>query len=240
MDLRIILILSTLVAFAAGILTAPKADAADPDALYAQQAASTVHRLYGVPEFDEEAGKWVADQCSAVAVRPGVLLTARHCVDGAPDVVRTSYGTFKVIGGKVSNDNDVAVLYAPGVVCPCAVVDDSLLPAGTPLRIAGYPHGRWTPRVDATSQRYGTIGDAMQRYVGGVAAALFIALTPEQAAWTMLWFDPVLRGGHSGGGTFAFRWGRWVLVGINSVGIGAAGMEYVSGSVPARYATPLL
>lgn len=73
--------------------------------------------------------------CSAVAVAPGYVLTARHCnnmadakIDGHPI-------------GKVRefSQKDVMVVEVPGLKCPCAKVAVDAPAAGTPVASIGFP-----------------------------------------------------------------------------------------------------
>jgi S1-C subfamily serine protease len=169
-----------------------------------------------------------SQMCSAVVIRPGVALTARHClsqgitVDGKP---------VAFVVAPMDEGKDIAVISAPGLECPCALVGRR--PAvGDKIVAVGFPGGA-EGRQDVSA---GTV-----RAVGSVAEiAPWIAEHPLAAHTFILSDVPMLEGGESGGGLFAVQDGKWRLVGINVIGVPSAPMygapELASGFTPLDFA----
>ena len=76
---------------------------------------------------------------SAVVLSPGVLLTAKHVAEAAPELfIEPQHIKVKVL--RVSKDHDLALVSAPGVECPCVElapyapsIDDEVTIVGFPL-----------------------------------------------------------------------------------------------------------
>ncbi len=134
---------------------------------------------------------------SGVVVAPGVILTAKHVVDGIEkiqvDQLGNKYTATLIVEAE---GNDIALIVAPGVACPCAHlstfegrVDDEVVAIGWPLSLGvqiltyGHVQGVWS---------------------GGAAGEPRLVATTNIAP------------GNSGGGLFRFSEanGRWELAGI--------------------------
>lgn len=196
LDPRIILFIIMTLVFAVGILSTPKVTASST----LVEAAATVRKATN--------SKNPNVICSAVVIAPAKALTAKHCLtEGGIDKVGGQW----VLYSQPSKNSDAAVLTVPGLSCPCATV------------------ALQAPVPDVTVVAFGYGGDGLRHLRGpgvvkGVGYPDLVGLSVyeqelrELGNWRrFIWFDPVLVPGDSGGGTFALRGGRWVLVGINAV-----------------------
>lgn len=163
-----------------------KATAVDRWAANPSSMRATVVRL-GHPEG---AG-------SGVVIAPGVILTAKHVTSGAKQIqveqLGNTYTSTRIIE---TAGNDISLIVAPGVACPCAHlstfegrIDDPVVAIGWPLSLGvqilthGHVQGVWQ---------------------GGDAGEPRLVATTNIAP------------GNSGGGLFRFNDanGRWELAGI--------------------------
>jgi hypothetical protein len=171
--------------------------------------------------------------CSAVVVGPGVVLTARHCLlDGEADTVVTRDGEFAITGGKISQATDGAVLYAPGVQCPCAIEDRRLPAVGDIAHVVGFALGVFD---DTRKSEVVAIGppDALD-------PRMFALENIGDEFWyRMIFYAPqVATLGDSGGGWFVERDGQWRLIAIHNTTLNDASawpfnvIPLANGSVP--------
>jgi len=165
-----------------------------------QDALATVH------EWKNE----MVGGCSLVVVAPEYALTAAHCVD----LMRTK-GAYVLVNGKkytpesykvAPNLLDHAMLYVPGLPCPCAPVASSHPLPGDQVIAIGYPYG-----LRKTLNRGEYMGHAKippspydTEYIDENYLTMTVAVLP----------------GNSGGGNFMMRDGVWYLVGVTSRGAG--------------------
>jgi hypothetical protein len=131
---------------------------------------------------------------SAVAIQPGLFLTARHVAEieglvaGAVPVV--------FVGAPKDETMDVAAVKSAAAVCPCAEFADFDARADETVVIVGWPRG--IANVAARGESQG------------------VHVVPEIGRRLMV--QTVVAGGTSGGGGFVMRDGRWQLVGILAEG----------------------
>lgn len=153
--------------------------------------------------------------CSAVVVAPGRALTAQHCI---MDGEATHVDGLPITGAKYADGQDLALIEAPGLACPCAVVDKRLPPKDATARVIGFPRG---VKEQLDVRVYGT-GD------------MSIAFGPNwpDSGTRHLFTSPGIRPGYSGGGTFVQRNGKWKLVAINSIMLTMFGFPIAGGSEP--------
>jgi hypothetical protein len=171
--------------------------------------------------------------CSAVVIAPGYALTARHCLSAGMSVdgIVVDAVTLPAVTTK-----DIALLHAPGLRCPCATLGGR--PAiGTRVVAVGFPHTlKGEQRISES---------ANVTYIGSP-----VTLAPWLAPYALVVNSvfiftnkAILASGDSGGGLFAVQGGRWVLVGINAIGLPAAPhkeLEQASGFTPVDFAVPFL
>lgn len=133
------------------------------------------------------------DNCSAVVLAPGKVLTARHC----DEIVNPTIDGKPVKFGKISPDADLMLAEAD-VQCPCAsvgpkpVLDEDVI-------VVGYPFANFLEGLQVLTQ-----GKAQGVRHGGPLA---------EEGDTLIITAPV-GDGNSGGGVFINREGVWYLVGI--------------------------
>lgn len=155
------------------------------DRVFAQSSSEEEAVLRSVRKIQGTTG-----QCSAVVIQPGVLLTAKHCLaDGARYVMP---GRVPVVKTVASVAVDGAVIYAPGVGCPCATLESAF--AAGPVAAIGFPNGQQTVTGGAMIG-YGFVG-------------------PAGAQERAIIHTAGIARGASGGGLFQRRGPRFVLVGI--------------------------
>jgi len=152
-------------------------------------------------------------QCSAVAIEPGVALTAKHC-GGVTALLLPTGDTLSVHSRKPTPDVDVQVLAVPGLACPC-------LPLGRyglvgEVAAIGFPRGE--PRI--------TLG----RFMGYGFAG------PVGSGERVLVHDAPIAGGASGGalvqrGEDGRPWLVGILIGHNDAGSFAVFVGDVPGLV---------
>jgi len=159
---------------------------------------------FGVYEIQSDAG-----QCSAVAVEPGVALTAKHC--GPMHTLLLPDGRkLRIHSVKPAPGVDAAVLAVPGLACPCLPVARSALVGD--VAAVGFPGGR--PRIVLGKfLGYGFVGP-----VGQSERALI--------------HDAPLAGGISGGALIQKNGDRLELVGILMGYNAAASFAVFVGDVP--------
>jgi S1-C subfamily serine protease len=200
---------------------------------YARYASTQGYVTIGLPGVSPFAA-WTEDQpqstvhvyfgdegiCSTVAIAPGLMLTAAHCLDGlSPGHVATKDGiVHRVTNAVRSQVSDLALIYVEDAYCPCATVASketmNRLKAGEKVVVVGFPHGVYDPAVN---------GEVVGLVVGSEELEKYLGPKSKDEAWpiyypksTYLQITAQLVGGHSGGGTFVERDGRWLLIGINS------------------------
>jgi hypothetical protein len=132
--------------------------------------------------------------CSAVVIRPGYAISAKHCGDTKLMVV----GGIPVAKAKTFGESDLLLLYAPSLKCPCARLADTGPVSGERAASIGYPYALSAPLL--------AVG-----YVQGL---------PQDPETSMtLWMHTAYSGpGMSGGGLFAIRDQQIVLLGITRAG----------------------
>lgn len=153
--------------------------------------------------------------CSAVVISPGVLRSAAHCFAlGAADAVEQGGKLIPITGIRHGwPENDSATILAPGVECPCAPMGEA--PGiGETVVAVGYPYG---------GNQATTAGTVL---AGRTIAEQSPLCPPDEMLCTMpfLIHTATLIPGMSGGGTFAYRDGKWLLVATNSAGATALGL----------------
>lgn len=198
---------------------------------FAYEPKDTVRKLVG---NYEPLGLERGPMCSAVVVEPGVLRTARHCVLAGVDAVVAPGMEYPITGGRVLHDADGAVIYAPGVQCPCAKVDNRLPEVGDAVVLIGYPGSHRLALTEFTGQVTGieTAAEAVKRVLG------FEEPDDDEFGYLPYIVHTANGGvGTSGGGLFMERDGEWVLVGTHSFGIDAPvgffqAITVASGDVP--------
>lgn len=131
---------------------------------------------------------------SAVILKPGMLLTARHVAD-IPGLVHGS-DSLTPAGAPTDQTLDVAVLSSALTACPCVRLAASDANLDEVVTIVGWPLGTVNMVTRGESQGVHAIE--------GHGRRLIVATQVE--------------GGHSGSGVFVFRDGSWQLVGIVSAG----------------------
>jgi hypothetical protein len=167
-----------------GAIAASEALAAD-DSILRDSAVLTV----GVTEWNEERGAWRTSQCSGTVIAPDRVLTAKHCIDAAA-YIRDRDGIWhRTAGGRIHDTQDAAVLWVPGIRCPCAPIASHIVMQNAEARAVGFPLGAWH---DDTGAIFGIEPDTG---------------TLAHAART--WF------GASGGGLWQQQDGQWVLIGVH-------------------------
>lgn len=145
--------------------------------------------------------------CSVVVIEPDYALTARHCLSDGMTVDGLSVEHISTV---MTQGKDIAVLYVPGLQCPCAslgkrpVAGDKFLTIGFPAMDEG------KQRVtEGVVDRVSTLASrAPWAGVLGYALGEFVFST-----------EKVLDGGMSGGGLFVRQDGEWRLVAINVIGV---------------------
>ena len=165
-----------------------------------QDALATVHQ-------------WKNDavgSCSLVVVAPEHALTAAHCVD-----LMSVKGAYVLVKGKKYTPEsyktapdllDHAMLYVPGLPCPCAPVAQYHPLPGDPVIAIGYPYGLMKVITRGEYQGHAKIPPSPYdtEYVDENYLTMTAAVLP----------------GNSGGGDFTLIDGVWYLVGITSRGQG--------------------
>jgi S1-C subfamily serine protease len=149
--------------------------------------------------------------CSAVAIAPGFLLTADHCVseDRSTLVLRPG-GPAPTVLARGDDRLDYALLVYPAgeVNCPCATLASSDAERDETTYIIGYPY---------------LLGQVVTI---GLSQGIF--LNERMPFGRRLVTAAQVAGGNSGGGTFVVRDGEFQLVGI-----------LVEGSGPLSFSVPL-
>ena len=131
---------------------------------------------------------------SAVAIQPGLFLTARHVAEAEGLMAGTAPIIF--VGAPKEETLDVAAMKYVAAVCPCAEFAESDARPYETVVIVGWPRGM--ANVVARGESQGV------HMVPGLGRRLMV--------------QTVVAGGTSGGGGFVKRDGRWQLVGIVAEG----------------------
>jgi S1-C subfamily serine protease len=169
--------------------------------------------------------------CSAVVVEREKVLTANHCVEHV--LANKLGGMWVEQGGKrhrvaaaTPEGSDTALLIAPGVECPCAVIDRAPVAKGEKVVTIGFPSGVAVPAQEGFASDYDTPA-ARYKDIG-------VDENDPFAQRRLLFHNAVTAPGMSGGGVFTERDGKWVLVGTNSVALALPFIGFVeSGASPA-------
>lgn len=146
--------------------------------------------------------------CSAVVIRPGVVMTASHCAD--LDMRLAQYGTVGTVVAAGNEQFDLAlVLFTEAEApCPCARIADSEAALDEPVVVVGYPRG--LTQVVTRGAGQGVINNSALPYGG----PRLVSTAP-------------VYGGNSGGGVFVQRNNEYQLVGIL-----VEGFAHISLSMP--------
>lgn len=171
--------------------------------------------------------------CSAVVIAPDYALTARHCLSADMSVDGIVVDSVTLPASKFK---DIALILAPGLRCPCATLGGR--PAvGTRVVAVGFP-GKLNGERRISEP-------ASVTYIGSAVILAPWFRLPESISGVFIFTDkPIISNGDSGGGLFAVQGGRWVLVGINSIGLPASPTdrerEQASGFTPVDIAASFL
>jgi len=146
----------------------------------------------------------IGPMCSGTVIAPDTVVTAAHCVDVVTHVRGNDGGLYKIEGGKVGDGVDGAVLWVPGVACPCAPVGAPAA-VGDKVRAIGFPSGVF-------SDTYGV--------VLGVEVLPLEASNGEYPNQREIFNSAEIAPGSSGGGLWRLDGDQWVLVGVTVHGWG--------------------
>lgn len=142
--------------------------------------------------------------CSAVVIRPGLVLTADHCIAGESHAAIQPNGPNGLIVARGDNGAlDLALILYPHAeaACPCVKLADHEAHVDEKVFIMGYPRGITQVVTEGRSQ--GVVeADVI---FPGVGRRLVLTASATN--------------GNSGGGVFVFRNGEYQLVGILVEGI---------------------
>jgi hypothetical protein len=171
--------------------------------------------------------------CSAVVIAPDYALTARHCLSAGMSVDGIVVDTFTA---STANTRDIALLRAPGLRCPCAELGGRPA-AGTRVVAVGFP-GKLKGERRISEP-------ASVNYIGSGTVLASWLVMPRVVESVFIFTDkPIIDHGDSGGGLFAEQGGRWVLIGINAIGLPAGPKdrekEQASGFTPVDLAASFL
>jgi S1-C subfamily serine protease len=149
--------------------------------------------------------------CSAVVIRPGKVLTAKHCLAAADAPAMLTVDGLPAVGGAIIDSADIASLDIPGVQCPCAEVG-KLPKVGDSVIAVGFGFGD-EPEKARTISPVGRVFmvDLLKKFLPSAEG------DPLGEALYIIVDAPIVQPGDSGGGLFARQDGRWKLVGINSL-----------------------
>lgn len=153
--------------------------------------------------------------CSAVVVAPSEAWTAGHCLAHVDSVFGSNGAEYKILGGKIL-DTDGAILYVPGLPCPCAKPDAKAPEVGSEIVVIGYPLGEGPEKTIGRVAAIETTAAAEMRIFGETDAELVNEVFGPRL---YIYSDAATMSGYSGGGSFQLRDGEWKLVGIHSHGI---------------------
>jgi S1-C subfamily serine protease len=175
--------------------------------------ASTLYGSTIAPPY--QAVRMITDsngdqRCSAVVIKPGMAYTARHCIDD--DGMRVDGHHVEEVITYRATTPDVAIIFAPGLECPCADVGVSPSVGDQTLAVgfAGSLKGDYRISAVGIVKHVGVLRDFapwLDGEDGDFATAQYIVT------------NPIIEPGDSGGALFAMQGGQWRLVGIVSIGM---------------------
>ena len=186
----------------AALTLAVAATAADP----VSEAKTMVHEL-------SNGDPTKTGFCSAVALAPGVAMTAAHCASGrlAGKVYLHANGkALPVTAWNLPNGGDTALLTVPGLTCPCAERAPAvILESFANVLVLGYPLG------GELTETYGIFVGWMRVNGEGFVAQNLLVLTAP------------VKPGNSGGGAFIVGAdGKPYLIGIVVAQLGDGRMSF--------------
>lgn len=147
--------------------------------------------------------------CSAVVIAPNRAVTARHCVSYGMAVDGILVEIIVIPG---EQNRDMAVLFVPGLQCPCAEIGGRPV-HGTRVVMVGFPSKLEGERRVSQSARVNYIGSAY-------TIAPWLPPIPEIRNSVYIFTDKAIaESGDSGGALFALQGGKWMLVGVTAIGV---------------------
>jgi len=182
------IILGVVVAIFLAILAAGRTYAAPlPETLTPEaQVRAVVHKVVSADPMD-------TGSCSAVTIAPNTALTAAHCSAISKMTIEMDNGVrYPVVAWMAAmNGQDLMLLMAPGLSCPCAKAPAYKAQADEPALAGGYPWGL---------AKFVTHGSIQGR------------IMYESSEYVLT--DTPIAPGNSGGGLFVVRDGVAYLIGI--------------------------
>lgn len=143
-------------------------------------------------KFSNELGS-----CSAVAVAPGIAMTALHCAPlVSTGVLSKNFQdkTYKVKGMVAHPDGkDNIAISVPGLPCPCATITEQMPKRGDETYLVGHPLGGPLVLLNGTAQELYHYSPDLKDQMEGLVPETYWAITPAAIP------------GMSGGGAFVLR-----------------------------------